>query len=204
MSEKACLFRQAKPKAPPYGGASSAGVMKGDLGGSISQSERGCGVSASCHLSIQSVQALGVGPEEIEAAHQVGGGLLFLALLLDKPVQELQGAEVVVLPCFGIDVVDGCGDKSLVLQGSHQGLTEVLIDLVRCSDGSHLGVHIVVLQVVHEEQSVVTLFLCLDLEPVAEAVQVVVIVVIGHIQIEICGVELLGDLLFQQLGNVGI
>ena len=52
-----------------------------------------------------------------------------------------------------------------------------------------------------EEHGVIHLFLGLDFIPVGKAVQPLVIIKIGNVQVEIGGIEFLVDLLIQQLGN---
>ena len=46
------------------------------------------------HLLIEHVEALAVGAEELHLLDVVGGVHLLLRLLLDEPVEELHGAEV--------------------------------------------------------------------------------------------------------------
>ena len=168
------------------------------------QHQRRCAVHPGGQLAVEHVQTLGVGAEQLHLGDQVIGIGLLLALLLDEPVQELHGAEVLHLIGGSIDVVDETGHILLMLQAGLQGghiAGEHLVGLVDGLQGHGL---VVVVQVLIEQQGVVPLLLGLDLVPVGEAVQAPGLIVVGEVQIQIGGVELLVNLLVQQLLDFGI
>ena len=80
-------------------------------------------------------------------------------------------------------------------QRGGQRIAEGLIYLVRGVDGAQLGALTVVLEIGQEEHSVVSLLLSLNLKPVTEPIQVLGVVVIGHIQVQVGGIKFLVDLL---------
>ena len=159
------------------------------------QGQRGGGVGPGGHLSVQRIQPFHIRGEKVETPQQVVGVLLFLALLLYKPIQELQGAEIIGLHGLSIDGVDEGGDILLVDPRGGQRIAEGLIYLVRGVDGAQLGALTVVLEIGQEEHSVVSLLLSLNLKPVTEPIQVLGVVVIGHIQVQVGGIKFLVDLL---------
>ena len=94
--------------------------------------------------------------------------------------------------------MDRGGDKLLVLEGLHQRGHQAGAVGLRLGDGLEGDGLVVFGQIVQEFHCVVPLLHRLDAEVVGKAVQVPLTVEVGHIQIEIGGVELLVDLLVYQ------
>ena len=86
-----------------------------------------------------------------------------------------------------------------MLQAGLQGVHIAGEHLVGLVDGLQGHGLIVVMQILIEQQGVVPLLLGLDLVPVGKAVQSPGLKVVGEVQIQISGVELLVHLLVQQL-----
>ena len=55
----------------------------------------GSGVNACLQLAVEHVECFGVAAEQLHLGDEVGGIFFFLALLLDKPVEELNSAEII-------------------------------------------------------------------------------------------------------------
>ena len=72
---------------------------------------------------------------------------------------------------------------------------------VRLLDGPEGDLHVVLLHVLHEQKGVVPFLLGLDPEPVGIALKALFLIKIRKIQIQICAVKLLIDLLIQKLSN---
>jgi alpha-N-arabinofuranosidase len=135
-------------------------------------------VDAGLELVVQHVQTLGILAEKIELLDEILGVLLLLALLLDEPVQELHGAEILGVVGGAVNVVDEGGHVSLVLQTEIQRIADTGIGLVRLVNGLQRDVLAVIQQVLVHQYGVVALLLILHLVPVAEAVQALLVVIV--------------------------
>ena len=74
--------------------------------------------------------------------------------------------------------------------------------LIRLGDGAQGHFGAVVMEILIEQHGVVPLLLSLNLVPVGEPVQAPGLEIVGEVQIQIGGVELLVDLLVQQGRNL--
>ena len=165
------------------------------------QHQAGGAVGAGGEFLVEHIEALGVGAEELHLGDEVAGVGLLLALLLDEPVEELHGAEVLHFVGGVIDGMDAGGDILLVLQAGFQHIHVFLVFLVGHGDGVQLDWAVVVLHILVDEHGVVTLLLGLDHVPIGEAGKAALVEVVVHVQIKIGAVELLVDLLVEQVGN---
>ncbi len=88
-----------------------------------------------------------------------------------------------------------------MFQGGLQGIVQFLAGHVRFVDGAEDHGNIVVLQVGAHKHGVVPFFLGLDIEPVGETVQSLFLIIVGEIQIQVGGIEFLGDLFVDQVSD---
>ena len=165
------------------------------------QYQAGGAVGAAGQFLVEHVEALGVVAEEFHLGDHVAGVGLLFTLLLDKPVEELHGAEVFHFVGGIVDGVDAFGDILFVFQSGLQQVHVGLEDFVGLGDGVEGHFAVVVLHVLVEKHGVVALFLCLDHVPVGEAVEAALLEIVVHVEVQISGVELFIDLLVEQVGN---
>ena len=97
--------------------------------------------------------------------------------------------------------MDQAGDILLMLQALFENLAVAGELHRRLCDGIQHRALAVELQVFHEQEGMIALLLGLDLIPVAEAVELAIVVIVREIEVEVGGVEFLGDLLIEQLYN---
>ena len=88
-----------------------------------------------------------------------------------------------------------------MLQARLQHAHIALQRYIRLGNGLQCHGGAVVVKVLVEEHGVVSLLLGLDLVPVGKAIQPLGLKVVGEIQIQVGGVELLVDLLVQQVSD---
>jgi len=106
--------------------------------------------------------------------------------------------------CGGVDGIDAGGDQLLVLQCLFQRGHVVASFPLRLCDSLKGNALAVILQILIKQHGVIPFLLRLYPVPVLKAVQSDSSVVVGKIQIQIGGVELLIDLLVEQLRYVSV
>ena len=102
----------------------------------------------------------------------------------------------------GVDAVDQRCHVLLVLKRLLKRLEERGEGNVRLRDLGKLDLLAVLVQVLAENQGMVALFGCLDLEVVRVAGKAFLLVVVGEGEVEICAVKLGVDLLVDQLDDI--
>ena len=163
--------------------------------------QAGGAVGAGGELLVEHIEALGIATEQLHLGDHVAGIGLLLTLLLDEPVEELHGAEVLHLVGGVIDGVNRGGDILLMLQAGLQHIHVFLVFLVGLGDGIQYNGAVVVLHVLVDEHGMVALFLSLDHVPVGEAGEAALVEVVVHVKIKVAAVQLFIDLLVEQVGN---
>ena len=89
-----------------------------------------------------------------------------------------------------------------MLGGNHQrihGIVEYLVGLI---DGFQSDLQADLLHIFQEQHGMIPLFLSLDQIIIGKAVQIQIVVVVGHIQIKVCAVKFFINLLIQQFGDL--
>ena len=98
--------------------------------------------------------------------------------------------------------MDQAGDIPLVLQPQLQHPQAAGQLPVGLGDGLQRHLSAVVLEILHHQHGVIPLFLRLDLVPVGKAIQALLLIVDGEIQVQIGRIKLLVDLLVEQLRDL--
>ena len=113
----------------------------------------------------------------------------------------MHGAEILDAVGGVVDGVDQAGDVLFVGVGDIEGIAGGFIAVRWFVDGFEADGKTVVLHVLDEEHGVVAFFLCLDIIPVGETVEILVGVPVGDVEIELGAVKFFVDLLIEKLCN---
>ncbi len=94
------------------------------------------------------------------------------------------------------------GNILFVLEGGDQGFAQIGEIEFRGRNCLQLHLLVIVLQIFEYFQGVLLFFFGLKHEPVAEAVQVLFIVIVGNIQVKIGRIKFLVDLILHQIRDL--